>query len=127
MIRATPSPTESSISPIFGARNLLDSTEFLIATGLLALALLAGAVVVWLLDRWKKQSEMSLQREASDSLSNYRAMYDRGELSQEEYETVRERLTTQMREGIKMPEKPLSIESLKPTETPKPDTQKPPE
>ncbi len=127
MIRATPSPAESSISPIFGAGKLLESMEFLIATGLLAVALLAGAVVVWLLDRWKKQNEMNLQREASDSLSTYRAMYESGELSQEEYETVRERLTSQMREVSKTPEKPTNIEFPRQTESPKTENEKPPE
>ena len=38
----------------FAATNLLDSTEFIIGTGLLVIVLLGGAIVIWALDRWRK-------------------------------------------------------------------------
>ena len=66
------------MSPAFAAANLLDSTEFLVGTGLLIAVLLAGAVVVWVLDRWRKSEERA-RAAATESLSHFRTLFENGE------------------------------------------------
>ncbi|MBY0230652.1 MAG: SHOCT domain-containing protein [Gemmataceae bacterium] len=65
------------------------------ATGLLAGTLLAGAVAIALARRWRKrQGEVP---DAGSELSRYRALYEKGEISEEEYHRLRDVLRGQMK------------------------------
>lgn len=78
---------------------VLDISDLLVPGGLLAGVFLASAIVIILLDRWRKKRTLAdLSNDDSESLTSFRAMYDRGELTKEEYEAVRMRLA----ERIKM-------------------------
>jgi hypothetical protein len=57
----------------------------------LAGALLAGAFVIALIRRWWYQTGSPVA-EASDQLSHYRALYERGAISEEEYQRLRRAL-----------------------------------
>ena len=53
----------------------------------LAVALLAAALIIELVRRWsRKGADLP---SASDQLARYRAMYNRGEISQEEFDRLR--------------------------------------
>lgn len=77
------------------AMNLLDG-RFLLTSALLVLALLLGAAIIGFVRRW-----MEIQRrgetQANDQLSQYRAMHLRGELSDEEFQRLRDVLAGQLR------------------------------
>jgi uncharacterized membrane protein len=53
----------------------------------LALALLVAALVIELVRRWARKGESTPS--ASDQLAHYRTMYNRGEISQEEFDRLR--------------------------------------
>ena len=72
--------------------------DFLIAAGALALVLLAGAVAFYFADRWKRQ-QLSDDHTTAESLTDYRRMFDRGELSRDEYERIRDRLAAELKGG----------------------------
>jgi len=93
------------MSPAFAVTNLLDSTEFLVGTALLITILLGGAVVIWYLDRWRKQQERSAT-ESTESLTNFRALFENGEITEEEYKRIRGKVSTQMRLEVGLPAPP---------------------
>lgn len=66
----------------------LDRPEILYGTAGLVGALLAGAVVLWLIDRWRKRAAME-DRESGTELTDFRAMYERGEITEAEYNRLR--------------------------------------
>jgi hypothetical protein len=53
----------------------------------LAVALFAGAFIIWLVDRWRKR--LGQQQAAFDELSEYRQMLENGEITEEEYQRLR--------------------------------------
>jgi hypothetical protein len=65
----------------------------------LAVALLAAALIVALVRRWLHRGEQSPS--ASDQLSQYRALYRRGEISQEEFDRLRAVLGGELAAGVK--------------------------
>ncbi|HVS34233.1 MAG TPA: SHOCT domain-containing protein [Gemmataceae bacterium] len=82
----------------------------------LAVALLAAALVIALVRRWARKGESSPS--ASDQLSQYRALYQRGEISQEEFDRLRAVLGGELTAGAKLapPRPPVP----KPTNAPPP-------
>ena len=93
----------SSIGPL-GAGFSFTDPRFLALTGAIAGTLLVGALVVALVDRWRKK-QMNDTFNAQDELSAYRELYRSGELSAEEYEKVRTRLA----DRIKAKPKPVVV------------------
>ena len=79
--------------------SLLDP-RVLIATAMLSGALLLGALVIALVDRWRKR-QTNVVAETRDQLALYRALYERGELSKEEFERIRDELTKPLRPPAK--------------------------
>jgi hypothetical protein len=69
----------------------LQDERLLWATGILVATLLAGAVVLALIDRWRKK-QLSDPTGERDPLTTYRELYQRGELSKEEYVKIRDKL-----------------------------------
>jgi ElaB/YqjD/DUF883 family membrane-anchored ribosome-binding protein len=78
------------------AEGPFQSVEFLVTVGLLIGALLAGAVVIYVTDVWRKK-QVASPREGVESLSMYRSLYERGELSKPEYRVIRDRLAKQLK------------------------------
>ena len=77
-------------------------------TAALAGVLLVGAIVLAWADRWRKR-QLS-EPGPAEQLGSFRAMYERGELSKEEYERIRRRVAarTQNRPAAPPAEEPAS-------------------
>lgn len=65
-----------------------DRPDFLWGMAGLAAALVAGAIAIVLVDRWRKRAAMT-DLLAGEELTDYRGMLERGEISKEEYEKLR--------------------------------------
>jgi len=71
--------------------------------------LLLGALVLYLFDRWRKRVAATRDEVTSnDQLSHFRSLYERGEMSQEEFERVRTLLAGQLRKELNVPAPPGS-------------------
>jgi hypothetical protein len=86
--------------------NPLDG-RFLLTSALLALTLLLGAIVIGFVRRWLEVSQRG-SAPANDQLAEFRALYEKGELSREDFQKIREVLTQQIREeaGLVKPKDP---------------------
>src|SRR5437016_2203647 len=87
--------------PPVGPRVWWDSRFLLAAAGLVAL-ILAGALVIAWLERWRKRS-VSDAPDLGDELAQFRELYERGELSQAEFERIRGKLTGQLLKQLNVP------------------------
>ncbi len=84
-----------------GKANPFLNPEFLVTVGLLVGALLLGAVVFAVVDRWRKRDATAAAgRESTESLTSFRAMFDNGELTREEYEKIRDRVAAKMKKEV---------------------------
>ena len=91
--------------------------EVIWGTAGLALALLAGAFVIWLVDRWRKQSTKTTN--SAEELTDFRGMYERGEITEEEYVRLRNRVSGRMKQAPAAPAAPTATPPApSPTETP---------
>lgn len=82
------------VTGIFGffiARPQILNERLLWAIGGLVAALLVGAFLLSMVERWRKR-QLSDEVVNLDPLSDFRRMYERGELSKEEYENIRAKL-----------------------------------
>src|SRR5262245_17220496 len=61
----------------------------------LAVALLAGAIVVWGVDRWRKKATQTTDSGAE--LTDYRVMFERGEITETEYVKLRNKIASRMK------------------------------
>jgi membrane protein YqaA with SNARE-associated domain len=95
---------------MLAAGNLLESSDFLLGSLLLALALMLGGAVIWMMDRWRKRQDAEIERNAMNSFAHYRELYEEGELSEEEYERIRAGLHG----GTRKPPEPTSREAQNP-------------
>ena len=66
--------------------------DLLIGMVMLVGALLVGAAAVYAMDKWRKRSLVPDDNEAGADLTGFRAMYERGELSEEEYARLRQKV-----------------------------------
>jgi hypothetical protein len=64
--------------------------EVIWGTAGLAVALLVGAFVIWIVDRWRKRSTQTT--DTASELTEFREMYERGEITEEEYAKLRTRV-----------------------------------
>ena len=99
------------MSPAFAATNLLDNTEFIVGTVSLVTVLLVGAAVLWSLDRWRKNQDRAAG-ESTGSLSDFRDLFERGEISEKEYKRIRERVANQIRREVGLPAPPPAPEKF---------------
>lgn len=83
------------------ADNILLNRDFLLATAGLVFALLAGAISLSILDRWRKR-QMSESQESAEALTSFRALYENGELSQEEYQAIRYKMAAKIKADDKL-------------------------
>jgi hypothetical protein len=76
-------------------------------------AILAGALVIVWLDRWRKrQSTQGMT--TGDQLTHFRELYERGELSPEEFARVRDLLGTRLRQEMQVPAPPAQPAPMAP-------------
>jgi hypothetical protein len=83
----------------------------------LAGSLLLGAVIIWLVDRWRKRQLKGWQA-SGDQLSHFRKLYEQGDITAEEFARIRNKLTDQM---LKEMEKPAPAAANPPQEPPTSD------
>jgi hypothetical protein len=70
--------------------------------------LLAGALVLYVVDRWRKRNRAARENASapSDQLSHFRSLYEQGEMSREEFESIRTLLTGRLRQELNVPAAP---------------------
>jgi hypothetical protein len=81
-----------------------------------AVLLLAAVVIAWV-KRWS-QRPTQVQWSAQDQLSHFRTLYERGELSSEEFDRVRALLAERVKRELVAPAKPMA--EPRPPEPPPP-------
>jgi hypothetical protein len=88
---------------------LADNVRFKIFWATLGLvgALLAFAVIVSLLERWRKRSGLE-GMSAGDQLTHFRELRDKGSITEEEYERIRAQLTEILRREMNLPQTPVT-------------------
>jgi hypothetical protein len=74
----------------------LQSVQFWVAVGLLIVILLGGAIALYFTDLWRKR-QLSPDQESTESLTFYRTMFERGELTDTEYQAIRDRIAAQLK------------------------------
>ena len=91
---------------IWGAKFSLLDTRVLIATGFLAGILFLGAAIIALVSNWRKRQE-NATFSMHDQLASFRALYEQGLMSAEEFERVKGQLLGRLKKtpapGGKMP------------------------
>lgn len=98
----------------------LRKSEDWVVVGLLAGALLAGAVILHYFERWRK-SGLTSTRDAASDLTDYRAMFERGEITRPEYEALRAKVA-----GRAKPAPPPAPPNPAPDAPPAPPGEQPP-
>ncbi len=78
--------------------------KVLIATALLSCALFAGAVIVALASRWRKRQENETFT-THDQLASFRVLYERGELSADEFDRIKRQLLGRLKSDAAAPAK----------------------
>jgi hypothetical protein len=82
-------------------------------------ALLVGAGVIYFVDRWRKKADRT-QAPAEDELTHYRVLYERGELSPEEFDRLKLLLGGRLRKELNLPQ-PVAPKEPIPAEEKPPD------
>jgi hypothetical protein len=81
-----------------------DRTLQLLWTSLcLVAALLVAAVIVAWVNRWRRQRDAQEDLSPNAQLAQFRSLYERGAISQEEFERLRALLGARMRESLGVP------------------------
>lgn len=107
----------------------LRKPEVIWGTAGLALALLAGALLVYLTDRWRKRNAAPAI-DATGELTEFRRMYERGEITEEEYTRLRDRVAQRVKALPSLPvqsdQQALPGQGAAPSSLPGPDQPTPP-
>ena len=88
-------PMEGAENVVRGYTHFFDLLPYLVVA---MLAMVAGVAVVWLVRRRVRSDVSAGPIARGASLSTYRTMRDRGELSEEEYQAIRKNLVHRMRD-----------------------------
>jgi hypothetical protein len=89
-------------------------------------ALLVGAVVVAFVRRWQL-SEKPLGPTASDQLAEFRSLYEKGVISEEEFKRLRAKLGGEIRQVANLPVPPAAGPGPTDVKLPAPAPESPPE
>lgn len=81
----------------------LERPEIIWGSAGLAGALLVGAVVVYFVDRWRKRAATEDARQAGEELTSFRAMYERGEITEAEYNRLRLKVADRVKKAPAAP------------------------
>ena len=92
-------PVAAGAWPMLWAANLL-TVEFLVTVGLLVLVLLVGAAILHYTDVWRKQQQLIPPHESAESLSSFRELFERGEITEAEYLAVRDRVAARVKQEV---------------------------
>lgn len=106
--------------------DLLDRAEFWWGTGGLVAALLAGAVAITLVDRWRKRQALAETAESGEELTGFRTMYERGEITEAEYARLRQKVAGRVKATAAAPTTPAATASDPTSPTPLPAMPTPP-
>ena len=99
------------------------STKLLGTSIALVAALLIGALLIALVDRWRRKATEACLLDTNDQLAQFRLLYERGDLSREEFERIRERLGGRLRKELDVTPPPQSsVETPRPPESPETGT-----
>jgi Short C-terminal domain len=77
--------------------------EFLVAGVIIAAVLLVVAMLIHVVKTWRKRMAGRPMTYPGEQLSSFRALYERGELSREEYERIRAKLGQKLRKALEVP------------------------
>jgi hypothetical protein len=103
-----------------------ERTQQLLLTSLcLVAALLAAAIVVALVSRWRRQCDAQEDVSPNAQLAHFRSLYEAGTISAEEYERLRAVLGAQLRESMGV--NPVKAPTGDTPAAPPPPTPPPPE
>jgi hypothetical protein len=80
--------------------DLLQNTEFLWMIGALVATLLVGAFILSRIERWRKRQLSDSPASDVAQFSSYRAMYENGELSKEEYDKIKAKEAQRLRNKV---------------------------
>src|SRR5262245_40071460 len=97
----------------------LTKTEDWVVVALMMAVLLAAAVAFWALERWRKKTA-SVSPDTIGELTDFRGMYERGEITDEEYAKLRDRVATRIK-GTPEPPAPPTPHAGQAPATPPPD------
>ena len=89
---------------LWARRPVMDPRLLWASLGLIGV-LLVGALIIWWVDRWRKRSAESTES-PNDQLAHFRALYDQGELSPEEFERIRHLLGKRLRQELDVAQPP---------------------
>jgi len=90
-------------TPVLAQRDpadMISNPEFLWLVGALIATLLVGAFVLSWVERWRKRQLTGAPANELEQISNYRQMFERGELSKEEYDRIKAKEALRMRDKI---------------------------
>lgn len=82
--------------PVKRPEDIARSNDFYLTVAALVGVLFFAAVVLLLLGRWRKRQERG--DDPAEILTNYREMYEAGELSEEEYAKIRARMAEKIKD-----------------------------
>ena len=108
-------------APLLAARGFADlilTDEFLWATGALIGLLLFGAIAFSIIERWRKRQLSDSPVSEIMQLTSYRAMFERGELTKEEYDRIKAKEAERMKN--KLVAKPAALGNSGPAPPPQP-------
>jgi hypothetical protein len=108
------------------AADMIQSAEFLWLVGALVAILLLGAILISWIERWRKRQLSDSTAADIEQISSYRTMFERGELTIEEYERIKRKEAHRLRDKlIAKPDQPKPPAKAPPAQ-PSPKEPEPP-
>ncbi|HTU92187.1 MAG TPA: SHOCT domain-containing protein [Gemmataceae bacterium] len=98
--------------------------QLLVTSLCLVAALLVAAVVVALVNRWRRQRDVKDDLSPNAQLAHFRSLYEAGTISAEEFERLRAVLSARMRESLGVPAA-AGLQSRQPSAPETPSSDKP--
>lgn len=81
--------------------------------------IMLGAFVIFMVDRWRKRPAVE-RGSTGDQLSQFRLLYEQGQLSREEYDRIKATLMPRLRQEMNVPAQPGEKPPAPPEEPPPP-------
>jgi len=115
------------VAPLLAERDIgemIQSAEFLWLVAALVGTMLLGAILISWIERWRKRQLTDSPVSDVQQLGHYRAMFERGELTQEEYDRIKRKEARRLRNKIVPPEAGQQAPSVQPApqEPPPPES-----
>jgi hypothetical protein len=92
------------LAPLLGAEDrvgdMVKSDGFLWVVGALVATLLVGAVLLKWLERWRKRQLTDTPANDVQQLGSFRSMFERGELTKEEYDRIKRKEAARLRDKM---------------------------